>query len=252
MIDFFASFDFTMVQWLVLAGSAFVIGVNKAGVVGISLIAIPMVASVFGGKVSTGVIATFLVIADAIAVISYRKSVRFDKFLGLLPWTVAGMLIALFVGSRISDEVFKIFMAVAIMIVLVFMIARESRGKDFVFANRWYINAMVGLLGGFTTLIGNVAGPILAVYFLSLHLDKNEFIATRAWFFWIINLLKLPLHLFVWKTITIKTIGLDMLMIPVVIVGALLGILLVKKIPEKPYRIFIIAATFVSALFLIF
>jgi uncharacterized membrane protein YfcA len=162
------------------------------------------------------------------------------------------MLIALFVGSRISDEVFKLFMAIAIMIVLLFMVIRESRGRDFSFKNRWYINAMVGLLGGFTTLIGNVAGPILAVYFLSIHLDKNEFIATRAWFFWIINLSKIPLHLFVWKTITVKTIGLDMLMIPVIVVGALIGIVLVKRIPEKPYRIFIIAATFVSALFLIF
>ncbi|MDC7226330.1 MAG: sulfite exporter TauE/SafE family protein [Spirochaetales bacterium] len=250
MQEFLSAFGLSTVQWLILAGSAALIGLNKAGFIGISLIAIPAVAMVFGGRVSTGVVATFLVIADFTAVISYRKSVRFDKFLGLLPWTVAGMLIALFVGSVISDEVFKIFIAVAIILVLVFTLANEIRGRGRTIKNHWYVNAGVGLLGGFTTLIGNAAGPILVIYFLALNINKDEFIATRAWFFWIINFLKLPMHILVWKTITPQILLIDLFMIPIIVAGALLGVFLIKKIAEKPYRFFILAATFISALFL--
>ncbi|HAK45874.1 MAG TPA: hypothetical protein DCO79_08150 [Spirochaeta sp.] len=252
MAEFFASFDLTLAQWFIMAGAAAIIGLNKAGVVGLSLLAIPFLAMIFGGKTSTGVILSLLVVADCIAVISYRKFVRFDKFLGLLPWTVAGMLIALVVGNMISDEIFKIFIAAAIIVVLVFMILNEIRGRDRVIESRWYLNAAVGLLGGFTSLIGNVAGPILAVYFLSLRLDKDEFVATRAWFFWIVNLLKLPMHIFVWKTVTPKILVLSLFALPIILLGALLGIYLVKKIPDKPYRVFIIIATFVSAVVLFF
>jgi uncharacterized membrane protein YfcA len=240
-----------MMQWLMVAAAAAFIGLNKAGIVGISLISIPIVAAVFGGKASTGVIASILVIADFIAVISYRKFVHFKKFLGLLPWTFAGMGIALYVGAGISDHLFKIFIAAAIVIALFFMVRSEFKGDPIAVKSSWYLSALVGILGGFTSMIGNVAGPILSVYFLSLQLNKNEFIATRAWFFWITNLCKLPLHIFFWKTVTLNTLAIDILMIPAVAAGALAGIFLVKIIPEKPYRIFLIAVTFVSVIFLI-
>ena len=251
MLDFISSLGFSLTEWISLMGSAALIGVNKAGIIGISLPAIPLLAAIFGGKTSTGVIATFLVMADSIAVANYRKSVRFDKFLGLLPWTLGGMALALLTGSRVSDHIFKILIAGAIIVVIGFMILKEVKGQNYVIKSRWYINAVIGLLGGFTTLIGNVAGPIMATYFLSIQLNKDEFIATRAWFFWMINALKIPLHLWVWKTINVDTFRMDLLMLPVIGIGALIGILVVKLIPERPYRIFIMITTVISAIFII-
>jgi hypothetical protein len=47
-------------------------------------------------------------------------------------------------------------------------------------------------------MIGNVAGPIFAIYLLAIHLPKNNFIGTGAWFFLIVNVVKFPLQLFFW------------------------------------------------------
>jgi len=251
LIEFISGFGLTAGQWLLVMLAAALVGANKTGIVGISLVSIPILAAVFGGKASTGVILPMLVIADIFAVVSYRKSIRWRELLGLIPWTLAGIVIALFVGRQVSDSIFKICIATVIFMVLIFMIFQEVRGSCLRVEARWYVDAAVGVLGGFATMIGNAAGPIIAVYFLSRNLGKNEFIATRAWFFWIVNILKIPLHLFVWKTVTAHTLGFDLLLLPAIAAGAAAGILFVKRIPERPYRWFLIGITAVSSIFLI-
>jgi uncharacterized membrane protein YfcA len=109
----------------------------------------------------------------------------------------------------------------------------------------------MGILGGFATMMGNVSGPIFAIYLLAMHLPKNNYIGTGAWFFLIINLTKFPLHLFVWQTITLQTLKLDLILLPGIATGAFLGIWLVNKIPNKTYRTFVITVTAISAFMLL-
>src|SRR5674476_787882 len=84
--------------------------------------------------------------------------------------------------------------------------------------------AVFGILGGFATMIGNVAGPVFAVYLLALRLPKKTFIGTTAWFFAIINITKLPLQYFVWDNISSQSLRIDLLAIPFVMLGAYSGI----------------------------
>ena len=100
-------------------------------------------------------------------------------------------------------------------------------------------------------MIGNAAGPVMALYLLSMRLPKNSYIGTGAWFFFIVNVSKVPLHIWSWHTISLSTFTLDVLMIPAIAAGAFLGIWLVRLLPEKVFRIIIIATTLLSA-FLLF
>ena len=100
-------------------------------------------------------------------------------------------------------------------------------------------------------MIGNSAGPVMAIYFLSMKLPKNSLIGTAAWFFMIVNLFKVPLHAIFWATITPATLLFDAAMIPAVALGALAGVRLVKLIPERPYRIFILVVITLAALKLV-
>jgi uncharacterized membrane protein YfcA len=84
-----------------------------------------------------------------------------------------------------------------------------------------------------------------------MHLQKNNFIGTGAWFFLIMNFSKFPLHILVWKTINWSTFKLDILMSPGIAMGAFLGIWLVKKIPDKAYRTFVFIVTALSAFLLL-
>jgi len=82
-------------------------------------------------------------------------------------------------------------------------------------------------------------------------LPKNSFIGTTAWFFMIINWFKIPLHVWVWKTISWDIFLIDLMTLPIIALGAFLGIWIVKKLSEITYRWFIIAMTMIAAVFML-
>ena len=243
--------DFSIVQWILLAVCAIFIGMSKVGVPGISMIVVPTLAIIFGGKASTGILLPILMMADVFGVTYYHRHAQWKYFWKLLPWALIGIGIALWVGKVVNDELFKNIIAILVFGSIGLMIWKDRRkGADF-FPDTWWFAASMGVLGGFATMIGNVAGPVFAIYLLAMHLPKNSFIGTGAWFFLVVNFLKFPLHIFVWKTINWSTLTLDLLLLPAIAIGAFLGILLVKKISDKTYRTAVIVVTALSAFMLL-
>ena len=120
------------------------------------------------------------------------------------------------------------------------------------FMDKWWYSVFFGVMGGFTTMIGNAAGGVMSVYLLSMRFDKLAFVGTNAWFFLIINYSKLPLQIFAWDNISAKTMLIDLTALPFIFLGAFVGIWLVKRISERWYRLLIMAMTFVSTLVMMF
>ncbi|MEO0472679.1 MAG: sulfite exporter TauE/SafE family protein [Bacteroidota bacterium] len=249
MIEALQSFGLSPVQWGLLALCAMIVGMSKTGVAGIYNVIIPILAVIFGAQDSTGVLLPILILADIFGVLYYSRSARWADGWGVLPWAVGGVILGTLVGDNISDEVFGQLMAVIVLGGLGLMLWLERR-KSVEVPDNWWFAALMGLLAGFTTMVGNVAGPVMVVYLLAMQLEKNDFIGTNAWFFMLINLTKLPFHIFVWKTISVNSVILDLAMLPAIALGAVLGVWIVKRIPVKIYRTFVIAATVVSALLL--
>lgn len=100
-------------------------------------------------------------------------------------------------------------------------------------------------------MVGNLAGSVMAIYLLAMRLPKNAYIGTTAWFFLVTNWFKVPFHVFVWKTVSLNTVLLDILSIPFIALGAYLGIMIVKKIPDQWYRWFIISTIILAAVVMI-
>ena len=97
-------------------------------------------------------------------------------------------------------------------------------------------------------MIGNAAGPIFSIYLLALGFKKNNFMGTNAWFFFIINFIKLPLQIFVWNNMGISSLATTILMLPLITIGAILGFFTLKKINEKYFRYIVILMTAIAAL----
>jgi uncharacterized protein len=238
--------------WLVLIVSAFLTGMAKTGVFGLGTLVAPILASAFGGKISAGLLLPMLSMADIIAVIYYNRHASWTHLWKLFPFAALGVIIAIWVGEVINDNTFKIIMAVFILGSTPIMIIRE-RIKDIKpLKGNWWWGSFFGISGGFSTMIGNAAGPIMSLYLLAMQLPKNVLIGTGAWFFLVINLFKIPFHVFIWETITIQSFSLNLMMIPVVLAGGLLGIKVVKLIPEKPFRWLVIIMTILASGRLIF
>jgi uncharacterized membrane protein YfcA len=137
-------------------------------------------------------------------------------------------------------------MATVIVVIIIGMVWLERGHKEDVPDYKWFA-ALIGVFGGFTSMVGNLAGSVMAIYFLSMRLPKNEFIGTAAWFFLVMNLFKVPFHMLAWHTISVDTFLLDLTTIPFIAFGAYLGVLIVKKLKERTYRWFIIGMTLMAA-----
>jgi len=246
--------DLSLSMWLLVILSAVMIGMSKVGVSGIGTLVIPIMAFVFGGMPSSGLVLPMLIMADVFGVIYYHRSTHWKTVLGVLPWAFIGILVGWFVGKNISSEQFKQLIGLLVILSLAVMFWMEFRKKKSaeIVPHKASVAIPFGVMGGFSTMIGNAAGPIMGVYLLSKNLPKKEYIGTAAWFFFIINLSKLPLQIWGWHNITTKTLVFNLMLLPAIAVGAYLGIKIVKLFPESMYRWFVLGATFFSALALLF
>jgi uncharacterized membrane protein YfcA len=110
----------------------------------------------------------------------------------------------------------------------------------------------MGLISGFTTMLGNLAGAFSNIYFLAMHMLKNDFIGTAAWVFLVINFFKLPFQVLFWKNITSSTLRIDLYILPTLVIGFWGGVKIVAKIRDESYRKIVIILTLVGAGFIFF
>lgn len=235
-------------QWATILITAFFVGFSKTGIGGSLIIAIPLLASAFGGKDSTGILLPMLLVGDLFAIWYYRRSVQWRNVFTPLPWAVIGLALGVIVGNYISDRTFVALIGIIVLCCLGILIYTEKKGKDFKVPNDAWFYILVGILSGFASMIGNAAGPIFSIYLLALGFKKNNFMGTNAWFFLIINLTKLPLQIFVWHNIGISSLTTTIIMIPVITLGAVIGYFVLKKINEKYFRYIVIVMTAIAAI----
>lgn len=237
---------------LVYILGAFVIGISKTGIPNLGTLAIPFFVFIFGAKYSTGIILILLCMADLIAVIYYRKKFIWAEVKKLLPWSAAGLMVAVIFGKYTNDHMFKLTIGICILFGMLIMFWTERAGaSNVVVHKRWYA-PLFGLIMGFSTMIGNAAGPALSVYMLSIRLDKFSFTATAAWFIMILNFTKIPLQLFFWHNLTWDGFVLNIMAFPVVLLGGYCGIIILKKMPEHRFRKVVMTLVVASAILLLF
>jgi uncharacterized protein len=233
----------TPAEWALIGLSGLLIGMNKAGLMGAAMASIPIMAAIFGAQASVGIVLPMLVAADVVAVLYYRRHADWGIVLRLLPWTLVGVGLGVVVGDSIPDESFRFLLAIVVLVGLALLAYKEIVHRDVVVPEKWWIAAILGLLAGFATMVGNAAGPITTLYLFSMGLSKNQFIGTGAWFFFVVNTLKIPLHIIFWQTITLETLLVDLIAVPIIVAGGLIGLVLVRHIKERPYRIFVLVIT---------
>ena len=102
-----------------------------------------------------------------------------------------------------------------------------------------------GALAGFTTMVANAGGPITSIYFLSENLSVVRFLGTTAWFYLIINMVKLPfaigLNMITWTNFTAMAWT-----IPLVIVAVLCGRWVARRVSQSAFSVLVYALSVVA------
>ena len=232
-------------------GSALLLGISKAGIKGIAALIVTGLALAYGAKDSTGIMMPLLICGDIMAVSYYKRHVKWLYIKKLLPWMVLGVLLGVVGGQAISEKMFT-YSIVFIILSSVLMMYYWEQKKSKAVPTHWSFASLMGVLAGFTTMIGNLAGAFANIYFLAMRLPKNEFIGTAAWLFFIINLFKVPFHVLVWETINTSSLVISATLFPFVILGFLLGVQIVKRIENDNYRKLILLFTALGGIAILF
>ena len=113
--------------WLLALFAGSVAGFSKAGIKGIGIIIVTIMAIVFGGKASTGIVLPLFIAGDIIAVWYYDRHAQWKYIIKLMPWMVIGVLVGVWVGKDLPEVLFKRGMAVIILISVAMMVWWERR-----------------------------------------------------------------------------------------------------------------------------
>src|SRR5699024_3281634 len=147
-------------------------------------------------KESVGILLPMLIVGDLFAVTFYRRNVVWKYLISLIPWVLIGIVAGYFVLDVVSSEQLKPMIGAIVLAMIVLHIWQGKMGERFnqlLPLSTWF-TVMMGTLGGFTTMVGNAAGGVMAIYLLVKGLPKREFVGTGAWFFLSVNLIKAPFY----------------------------------------------------------
>ena len=110
---------------MMLIIAAIIIGFSKTGIQGATIPAVALVAILFGGKASAGIMLPMLMLGDLIAIFQYGKQGKFRDVLKLLPAAVMGIAIGAITGNYLDDKQFKALLGIVVLICLGLSIYRK-------------------------------------------------------------------------------------------------------------------------------
>jgi len=239
-------------QWALLIGGAVLVGMAKTGLAGLGTLFIAIFANVLPTKQATGLVLPLLIFGDVVAVVVYRRHTQWPQLLRLFPWAGLGVIVGFLAMDRINNEQARILVGGIIVILMGLHLWRRGRGGQA--EERWkekgppaVVVAGTGVLAGFTTLIANAAGPLMAIYLLALRLPKLEFLGTSAVFFLLLNLFKVPFMVNL-GLVNGPSLMTNLALAPAVWAGAFAGRWLVHRINQRWFEIFTLSMTAVAGL----
>jgi uncharacterized membrane protein YfcA len=242
-------FTLTALSWVLVLLAAVLIGFSKTGILGVSLLVVALMASVFPAKQSVGIVLPLLIFADVFAVVFYRRHANWRILVRLLPFTAVGVVAGYFFMGRVDSEQLKPLIGIVVLGMLALSVFLQLRKSDRTPRGLLFA-AVIGAMVGFTSMIANAAGPLMSIYLISMKSEKKEFVGTAAWFFAAVNLFKVPFSIGL-GLITVKSFVFDLLLLPAIVAGALGGYFLLKVIPQKLFNIVVLLLAGAAAINLI-
>ncbi len=240
-------------QWALAALGAYLVGISKTGVAGLGVFAVALFASALPARESTGIVLVILIAADVVAVATYRRHASWPHLLRLFPWTAVGVVGGYLVMGRIDGQTTQRLIGAILILLVALQLWRRRRPGVAPDPTRSHhlLSGLTGVSAGFATMVANAAGSIMNLYLLTMRMPKVVFMGTAAWFFFIINLFKVPFS-YSLGLINQESLPISLLLAPVAIAGALTGRILIRHINQQVFEVLALVLTMVAGLRLFF
>lgn len=245
----FKSDGFTLLLAVI---AALCIGLSKAGLAGTAQLNVALMAKAFGGKESVGVVLPLLIAADVMGFMLNRKGGSWKPvWLMALP-AMAGVVVGAWLFDAIDRHAAGPVIGWITIALLGFKLVLDAKQQTFLALTQHRVFAWsMGFLAGVVTMLANAAGPVMSVYLLSQRLEKKVWLGVFSRFFLFINLFKAPFsrHLGIINPASLIT---NLILLPAVVLGIVLGWQILKRIPQKPFEWLLFSLTLFASLWLVF
>lgn len=243
--------DLPPLGWVLLPVAALIIGISKTAVPGASTLSIALFAAFLPAKESTASLLLLLITGDIFALISYRRHADWHTLVRLIPAVAVGLAAGAVFLALADNSLVRRAIGIILLAVIAYTVWRRyAPRRPGARSRAGLARSSYGALGGFTTMVANAGGPAMSMYFLSVGFEVKAFLGTAAWFFAVINLVKVPimagLGLFFPQVLT-----LSLLLIPAVIIGAIIGRWIASRINQRAFEGAIIVCTVLGAGYLV-
>jgi hypothetical protein len=240
------------VLFLCLGGvAAMLVSGAKAGFGGsVGLLSVPLMVTACGdAALALGIMLPLLMLCDVVAVASWWGKWDLRAAALLLPGAVAGIAAgtAGLWGFRqlggagqkqTADALLRMGIGLIALSFVVLQAIRALRSRPLAFRPGPWQGTAVGSIAGFTSTLSHGAGPVVTMYLLPQKLPKGTYVATTVLYFWLNNLLKLPGYLAL-GLVSGRSLHASALLVPAVVVGAVLGLALHRRVPQKRFNLVI-------------
>lgn len=249
------TFDTT--AWILAAFAAMIVGLSKTGVPGLGMLSVAIFANLLPTKQASGFVLPMLIFGDLVAVFSYRQHTEWKHLRRLFLWTGAGVVLGT-LAMRVLDNRQAQLLVGGLIVALIGLhfwrkrkiVTNIAQTPETTAHGAWFAPT-IGILAGFTTLIANAAGPLMAIYLLAMRLPKMAFIGTAAVFFLLLNLFKVPFMIGL-GLITADSFKFNLFLAPAVFGGALLGRWVLPRVSQEWFERIALALSAAAGIKLLF
>lgn len=268
--------DLGAIAWALLVLAAAFSGLSKTALPGMTTLSVAIFAAVLPAKASTGALLLLLIVGDVFALLSYRRHAHWPTILRLFPAVAAGLVLgALFLAFADDSWVRRTIGIILLALIGITLWRRHAprlraprrRAQDPAASDpatadpdasdrpvspgaQVVARIGYGTLAGFTTMVANAGGPVMAMYFLAARFPVKAFLGTAAWFFAVVNLVKVPISVGL-GIITPSTLLLVLVLIPGLVAGALIGRWIANRIAQRVFDLVVVIGSLAGAIYLI-
>jgi uncharacterized membrane protein YfcA len=238
-------------QWVIAAFAAYLIGLSKTGIPGLGVLAVALFATALPARESTGIVLVILLSADIVSVIAYRSDVSWSQLWRILPYAAVGIIIGWLILGHIDSLTTQRLIGGILTLIVFIQLARKWQGRNALATgtaqntaenvavkpgiSRHVLAPSAGISAGITTMIANAAGPIMVLYLLAMGLPKMVFMGTSAWYFFILNLFKVPFSVNL-GLINFTSLRQSLYLAPFAMAGAVTGRLIIRFIDQRVFE----------------
>lgn len=238
-------------QWAIAISGALIVGISKTGLSGLGILAVALLALVFPARDSVGTVLILLIAGDIVAIITYRRTASWPHLIRLFPWAAVGVVAGAWALGKVDETTMRRLLAAVLIGLVILQVLRQRQPPSGETRPRTWVAAGTGLAAGFTTMVANAAGPIMNVYLLAMEMPKLLFVGTTAWYFFVMNLFKLPFS-YALGMINGQNIPLSLTLVPVVVIGGLIGRWVLHRLDQRMFERIALVLTAVAAIRLLF